>query len=110
MANEPKTDAPVRRVGTFTMGLVLVVAGIAMLAAMFFPRLDLRWVVQASPLALVSLGVETLLAARGEGRIRYDWVGMLLSGLIVCTALGLFACAWLCLHSTAVAEAFGFTL
>ena len=36
---------PVRRVGTFTFGVVLVVCGLSMLAAMFFPELDLRWVI-----------------------------------------------------------------
>ena len=69
---------PVRRVGTITFGLVLVVCGLAMLAAMFFPDLDLRWAIKLSPLALICLGAEVLLSARRGGRIRYDWVGMLL--------------------------------
>ena len=30
-----------------------------------------------SPLALISLGIEVLLAARDGERLRYDWVGML---------------------------------
>ncbi|QNL44751.1 hypothetical protein H8790_01470 [Oscillibacter hominis] len=88
----------VRRVGTFTMGLVLVVSGVFMLISMFFPELDLRWVLQAAPLALVSLGVETLLASRRRCRIKYDWVGMLLCVLIVCTALALYTAAWCFVH------------
>ena len=63
---------PVRRVGTITFGLVLVVCGLAMLAAMFFPDLDLRWAIKLSPLALICLGAEVLLSARRGGRIRYD--------------------------------------
>ena len=96
-----KTDAasrPCRRVGTFTFGLVLVVSGLAMLVSMFFPDLKFTWLLQLSPLALISLGVETLLAARGGGRVKYDWVGMLLCFLIVCTALVLFAAAWWLVH------------
>ena len=91
-----KTDAssrPCRRVGTFTFGLVLVVSGLAMLVSMFFPDLKFTWLLQFSPLALISLGVETLLAARGGGRVKYDWVGMVLCCLIVCAALVLFAAA-----------------
>lgn len=88
----------VRRVGTVTMGLVLVVSGVCMLISMFFPELDLRWALRAAPLALVSLGVETLLAASRRCRIKYDWVGMLLCVLIVCTALGLYAIAWCFVH------------
>ena len=96
-----KTDAasrPCRRVGTFTFGLVLVVSGLAMLVSMFFPDLKFTWLLQLSPLALISLGVETLLAARGSERVKYDWVGMLLCFLIVCTALVLFAAAWWLVH------------
>ncbi|MDY3692418.1 MAG: hypothetical protein SO072_10680 [Dysosmobacter sp.] len=96
-----KTDAasrPCRRVGTFTFGMVLVVSGLAMLVSMFFPQLEFTWLLQLSPLALISLGVETLLAARGGGRVKYDWVGMLLCFLIVCASLVLFAAAWWLVH------------
>ena len=96
-----KTDAdarPCRRVGTFTFGVVLVAAGAAMLASMFFPRLELTWLLWLSPLALISLGVETLLAARGGGRVKYDWVGMILCCLIVCVSLVLFAATWCLVH------------
>ena len=96
-----KTDAasrPCRRVGTFTFGMVLVVSGLAMLVSMFFPQLEFTWLLQLSPLALISLGVETLLAARGSERVKYDWVGMLLCFLIVCASLVLFAAAWWLVH------------
>lgn len=96
----PTAETPqrTRRVGTFTFGVVLVLAGLAMLAAMFFPKLDLSWALKLAPLALVSLGVETLLAARGGGKVKYDWVGMVLCCLIVCTALALFSVAWIALY------------
>lgn len=61
-----------RRVGTFTLGVVLVLSGIAMLLCMFFPTLDLTVLLKLSPLILVSLGAETLLAARRGSAIRYD--------------------------------------
>ena len=96
-----KTDAasrPCRRVGTFTFGMVLVVSGLAMLVSMFFPQLEFTWLLQLPPLALISLGVETLLAARGSERVKYDWVGMLLCFLIVCASLVLFAAAWWLVH------------
>lgn len=96
-----KTDAssrPCRRVGTFTFGVVLVVFGIAMLVSMFFPQLEFTWLLQLSPLALISLGLETLLAARGGGSVKYDWVGMVLCCLIVCVSLVLFAAAWCLVH------------
>ena len=79
MENSEQMPRPCRRVGTFTFGLVLVVSGLAMLVSMFFPDLKFTWLLQLSPLALISLGVETLLAARGG-------------------ALVLFAAAWCLVH------------
>ena len=98
MENSEQMPRPCRRVGTFTFGVVLVAFGLAMLVSMFFPDLEFTWLLQLSPLALISLGVETLLAARGGGSVKYDWVGMVLCCLIVCAALVLFAAAWCLVH------------
>ena len=87
-------DRPLRRVGTVTAGAVMVISGVCMLAGMFFPALDLTLALQLSPLILISLGVETLLGAKKGVRIKYDWVGMLLSALLVCTAVCLYSVAW----------------
>ena len=108
MTNSPE-QAPAsrptkeRRVGTFTFGAVLVICGVLMLVSMFFPRLDLTLVLKLSPLILVSLGVEVLLASRREGRLRYDWVGMVLCFVLVTAVLVLFIIAWcLVYHPEAV--------
>ena len=89
-----KHDLPARRVGTLTMGVVLVTSGCAMLASMFFPALDLSLVLQLSPVILISLGIETLLATRRSEKIKYDWVGMILCCLLVCTVLCLYTLAY----------------
>ena len=72
-----------RRVGTLTLGATLIVAGGVMMVSLFWPEADLRWAVKASPLILISLGVETLLAARSGSRIKYDWAGMVLCFVLV---------------------------
>ncbi|MBQ7778005.1 MAG: hypothetical protein IJ396_03795 [Oscillibacter sp.] len=92
------SEIPCRRVGTFTFGVILVVSGAAMLTAIYWPEFNLQWLLQLSPLLLISLGVETLIAARDNRRIKYDWVGMLLCCLIVGAALCLFAVSWILLH------------
>lgn len=94
METHERTSRPARRVGTFTFGVTLVVFGLWMLCALLLPELDLIWVLKLSPLILVLLGVEVLLAARQGSTMKYDWVGMLLCCLIVCTALALFSVAW----------------
>lgn len=95
---EQEKRAPVRRVGTFTVGVTLVAAGVLMLLALCFPELDLRWALRLTPLPLIGLGVETLLYARGGEKLRYDWVGMLLSCLLVGAALTMCAAAWCILN------------
>ncbi len=57
----PPAPRPVRRVGTTTMGLVLVVAGIAITAGMLNPDLDFSLLCKLSPLVLVALGGEVLI-------------------------------------------------
>ena len=94
MTASEQAARPRRRVGTFTLGVVLVAAGSAMLISLFWPRLELGWLLKASPLILVALGVETLLSARGGGKVHYDWLGMLLCFLLVGAAMVFYAAAW----------------
>ena len=99
MENTERDTVPTqRRVGTFTLGVVLVVCGGLMLVSMFWPRLDLTWALKCSPLILIGLGAETLLAARGGGEVKYDWVGMVLCFVLVCAALCLYGLAWWLLY------------
>lgn len=85
---------PQRRVGTFTLGVTLVAAGAAMLASWFWPGFQPQWLVNASPVILILLGIEVLIAAGGGGRVRYDWAGIILCFLITCAALAMYAAAW----------------
>lgn len=99
MENREQTPMrPSRRVGTFTFGVTLVIFGLWMLASLLLPEADLLWLLKLSPLVLVLLGAEVLLAARNSSAVKYDWVGMLLCTVIVLTALSLFAAAWWVMH------------
>ena len=101
-----ETNERQRRVGTFTLGLTLVVSGGLMLVSMFWPELDLTWALKCAPSILIGLGVETLAAAKGGGKVKYDWVGMVLCFVLVCAALCLYAMAWWLLYG----PEYGFTL
>lgn len=83
-----------RRVGTLTLGVVLVAAGAGMLASMFWAGFRPEWLLKASPCILILLGVETLLAARGGGRVKYDWLGMILCFVLTGAALCMYGVAW----------------
>lgn len=97
MENREQTT-PVRRVGTLTFGVTLVAAGVLMIVSLFYPLIDLSIALKVSPVLLILLGIETLLAARGGGKVKYDWVGMVLCFVIVCAALCLYAVAWWMLY------------
>lgn len=87
-----------RRVGTFSFGVTLVAAGVAMTADLVYPSLDMCLLLRFSPIVLILLGVEVLLSARRDGRIRYDWLGMLLCFVLVTLALGVFFVSWFLLR------------
>ena len=91
---EIRAERPARRVGTVTLGITLVAAGVLMLVSLFWPEANLRAVTKLSPLILVSLGVEALLSARKGGAVKYDWVGMLLCFILTIAALCLYSVAW----------------
>ena len=95
---EKNKEKPIRRVGTFTFGWVMIVTGIVMILGLFFPKADLRTVLRLSPVILISIGVEVLLGSRGSSRLKYDWAAMLLCFTVVCAAMGMYAVAWAMLY------------
>ena len=94
-----------RRVGTFTLGIVLVTAGAGMLAAMFWPRFHPEWLLKASPCILILLGLETLFSARGGGRVKYDWLGMFLCFILTGAALCMYCAAWWAVNGNSLVSA-----
>ncbi|WP_295739905.1 hypothetical protein [uncultured Oscillibacter sp.] len=94
-----------RRVGTFTLGIVLVIAGAGMLASMFWPQFQPEWLLKASPCILILLGIETLLSARGGGRVKYDWLGMFLCFILTGAALCMYCAAWWVVNGNSLVSA-----
>ena len=94
-----------RRVGTFTLGIVLVAAGGGMLASMFWPGFQPEWLLKASPCILILLGIETLLSARGGGRVKYDWLGMFLCFILTGAALCMYCAAWWAVNGNSLVSA-----
>ncbi len=54
----------VRRVGSVTFGVILVVTGVIFLAQNFLPHMDCRVLLRFWPIVLIGLGVEVLLGSR----------------------------------------------
>lgn len=86
----PARRPPVRRVGTVTLGLSLIVTGLAITAYFFVPDFDIIFVAKLAPLVLVFLGAEVLWASvrrKGEERLRLDFLAAFVGFVLICASL-----------------------
>ena len=83
----PKPPVKVRRVGTFSLGLMLVAIGAIQLAQIFMPNVNVLSVVKYAPVVLIVLGIEVLIyATRPDVKIKYDGISIFLCIIIMLTA------------------------
>lgn len=101
--NTPDTPAPktpaaqnapkprTRRVGTFTMGLALILTGAALCAGLILPDFDLLTLAKFAPLVLVALGCEILWWSTHQSsvRIRYDLLSVFVCLVLLAASVGL---------------------
>ncbi|MEG2653095.1 MAG: hypothetical protein RSA17_05920 [Ruthenibacterium sp.] len=81
---------PVRRVGTVTMGVALILSGVLLCVSLFWPTVNVFGLFRFAPLLLALLGVEVLVAyARAKNAaIKYDVLSMILCALLILFSLG----------------------
>lgn len=95
MKNENTVGAavPQRRVGTLTMGVSMVAAGVILLCWLFeWIDLDaLLWLCRLAPLMLVGVGIELCIwgTAGEKVRLKYDFLSLLFCGVLLCLCLGM---------------------
>ena len=93
----PGKQPPLRRVGSFTLGVCLIAAGIFFLLTYFVPGFPTQPVLRIVPAAgLVMLGGEVLFFAARPGRWKYDfWSVLICLGLMAgCFGLSLLPVVW----------------
>lgn len=80
---------PLRRVGSFTLGVCLIAAGIFFLLAYFVPGVDWKLTLKIAPAAgLILLGCEVLYFAARPQRWKYDFLSVLLCIVLMVSAFG----------------------
>ena len=80
----PQPPQRVRRVGTWSFGMVLIAAGALLLAAVLVPGFDPTPVARFAPAILIVLGIEVLIyAARPNVKIKYDFLSMFACAFIL---------------------------
>ncbi|MEG1446824.1 MAG: hypothetical protein RSC58_06115 [Ruthenibacterium sp.] len=83
----PAKPPRVRRVGTVTMGVCLILTGLAIVAVFIMPTFDITLLLKLSPLVLVALGVEVLIGSMRGEKLKYDILSMFMCFLLICGAL-----------------------
>lgn len=83
--------APIRRIGSTTLGVVLIALGVCLLLHFFWPGFDYLLAVKLSPVFLIVLGGEVLYYAARPEKGRYDFLSILgclvLLGCAFCMSL-----------------------
>lgn len=85
----PPVYRPVRRVGTITMGLSLIAAGILILCGLLIPNFNIITAAKFAPLILIFLGFEILLryfTAKGE-KLKYDFLSGFICFLLIVASI-----------------------
>lgn len=93
----PGKQPPLRRVGSFTLGVCLIAAGIFFLLTYFVPDFPTQPVLRIVPAAgLVLLGGEVLFFAARPGRWKYDFWSVLICLMLMggCFCLSLLPVVW----------------
>ena len=93
----PGKQPPLRRVGSFTLGVCLIAAGIFFLLTYFVPDFPTQPVLRIVPAAgLVLLGGEVLFFAARPGRWKYDFWSVLICLVLIggCFCLSLLPVVW----------------
>ena len=96
-APQPAKPQPLRRVGSFTLGVCLIAAGIFFLLAYFVPGFDWKLTLKIAPAAgLILLGGEVLFFAACPGRWKYDFWSVLICLVLMagCFGLSLLPVVW----------------
>ena len=93
----PQQEQPRRRVGSLTLGVCLIAAGIFFGCYYFVPGFDGQLVLKIAPAAgLVLLGCEVLFFACRPGRWKYDFWSVLICLVLIggCFCLSLLPVVW----------------
>lgn len=97
-----KQTVIIRRVGSISFGIVLLVSGFLLLAKTFFPQLDYLMIYRFWPVTLIILGIEVLAGSRRrnvevlneQGKIIeqnktiYDFAAIIMTAVVL--AAGMF--------------------
>lgn len=83
-----------RRVGTFTLGISLIVLGVALMISFFTEAFTVYDVIKFWPLFIIVFGIEVLVHAilNNEEKLRYDGLSIFLGIILILSTFGIAVC------------------
>ncbi len=89
-----------RRVGTVTLGAILILYGIAFLLHSFIEGLPYYLIFQLWPVIFVTLGIEILISSFRfkEQEFKYDFAAIIIICILVVFAMGMAWLDWMYAH------------
>lgn len=86
-----------RRIGTFTLGICLLLFGVLFLTHLFFPVINYTMIFQFWPVIFILLGGEILYFSitAPQRHFRYDFAAILIILLLTCFAMGMAGVEWI---------------
>ena len=89
-----------RRVGTFTLGIVLLVFGVLFLLRIFFNTMQYYYIFMLWPVIFILLGGEVLYYALHQKQVqyKYDFAAILIIMMLVVFALCMAGADWIYQH------------
>lgn len=87
--NTPMPKQKIRRVGTVTLGIVLIVVGTLLIWALFDPSFSVATIAKFSPAILILVGAEMIVGYfRSDGnKVKYDCLSMVVCFLLIIGSL-----------------------
>lgn len=89
-----------RRVGTVTLGAVLVLYGIVFLLHSFIEGLSYYFILRLWPVIFLVLGIEVLISSIRfkEQEFKYDFAAIIIICILIMFAMGMAGLDWLYVH------------
>ncbi len=89
-----------RRVGTFTLGIVLLVFGVLFLLRIFFNTMQYYYIFMLWPVIFILLGGEVIYYALHQKQVqyKYDFAAILIIMMLVVFALCMASADWIYQH------------
>ncbi len=108
-----KQTIRIRRIGSVTFGIVLVITGVIFLLQQFIPKIDYVIVFRFWPIVLIGLGIEVLLGSRQknvevldeegkiveQNKVIYDIPAIVLTVVLIFFSIFMAIMNWALIHS-----------